>query len=133
MVNNWSVLYSSIMFFEQMIGGHGNVAAFTRTEDVVFVINRKNPQDCVRVLVVNTYTFGVADFYQARAEFPNLNCIVLAGEWNAYTLDAKELANTENVGLLTPKELFAAIWREEPHKYFTKDRKGNPVYHTRVA
>jgi hypothetical protein len=43
------------------------------------------------------------------------------------------VATAEGIGLLTPKELVAAIWREEPHKYVTKDRDGNPVYHTRAA
>ena len=89
----------------------------------MFTITRKKPPDCVSVLVVNTYTFGVADFYKAKAEFPDLNCIVLAGDWCAYTLDAKEVANAENIGLLTPKELVAAVWREEPHKHFTKMRE----------
>lgn len=131
--NNWSVLYSSIVFFERMLNAHRNVIACERSEDIVFTIARKKPEDVVRVLVVNAYTFGVADFYKARSEFPEVTCIVLAGDWNAYTLDAKELANAENIGLLLPKELVAAIWREEPHKYFTKDRKGNPIYHTRVA
>ena len=85
------------------------------------------------MLLVNTYTFGLADFHQARAEFIDLTCIVLAGEWNAYTLDAKELANAEGIGLLMPKELIAAMWKGEPNKYFTKDQKGNPIYHTRAA
>jgi hypothetical protein len=87
----------------------------------------------VHKLIVNTYTFGAADFYKAREKFPEATCIVLAGDWNAYTLAAKELANAQGVGLLTPKELVSALWREEPHKYFTKDRYGNPVYHTRAA
>ena len=104
-----------------------------RSRDILFAITRKKPANCVYVLIVNTYTFGVADFYKAREEFPEATCVVLAGEWNAYTLEAKELANAEGVGLLTPKELVAAIWREEPHKYFTKDCDGNPVYHTRAA
>lgn len=131
--NNWSVPYSSIAFFEKMLGTHQNVAQIARIRDIMFTINRKKPPDCVSVLLVNTYTFGVADFYNARAEFPEATCIVLAGEWNAYTLDAKESANAENIGLLTPKELVAAVWQGEPHKYFTKDRHGNPVYHTRAA
>lgn len=129
--NSWSVLYSSIAFFEKMLRAHQNVARFERVRDIMFTITRKKPPDCVSVLVVNTYTFGVADFYKAKAEFPHLNCIVLAGDWCAYTLDAKEAANADNIGLLTPKELVAAIWKEEPHKHFSKNARGNPVYHIR--
>jgi hypothetical protein len=131
--NGWAVLYSSIGFFGRMFKGHGNVADFLRSRDILFAITRKNPADRVYVLIVNTYTFGVADIYTAREEFQEATCVVLAGDWNAYTLEAKELANAEGIGLLTPKELVAAIWREEPHKYFSKDRHGNPVYHTRAA
>jgi hypothetical protein len=131
--NSWGVSYSSIEFFERMIKGHKNVEQLLRSRDILFAITRKKPTDCVFVLIVNTYTFGAADLYKAREESPEATCVVLAGDWNAYTLEAKELANAEGIGLLTPKELVAAIWREEPHKYFTKDRNGNPVYHTRAA
>lgn len=131
--NNWFVPYSSIAFFEKILRTHQNVAHLERTRDIMFTITRINPSDCMSVLVVNTYTFGVADFYKAKEEFPDLTCIVLAGDWNAYTRDAKELADAENVGLLIPRELVAAIWREKPNRYFTKDAKGNPVYHVRAA
>ena len=131
--NGWAVLYSSIGFFERMLKGHGNVVHFLRSRDILFAITRKKPADCVYVLIVNTYTFGAAAFYKAREEFQEATCVVLAGDWNAYTLEAKELANAEGIGLLTPKELVAAIWREEPHKYFSKDSHDNPVYHTRAA
>jgi hypothetical protein len=47
------------------------------------------------MLIVNTYTFGAADFYKAREEFPEATCIVLAGDWNAYTLAAKALEQTQ--------------------------------------
>jgi hypothetical protein len=131
--NNWAVLHSSILFFERMLTGHQNLAHVMRSRDIMFTLTRKKPPDCIRILTVNTYTFGMADFYRAREEFPEVTCIVLAGEWNAYTRDAKERANIENIGLLTPKELVAAIWREEPHNYFTKDRHGHPIYHIRAA
>lgn len=131
--NDWDVSYSSIAFFEGAFRGHSNVVQFMRSYDILFAITRKKPSDHVYVLIVNTYTFGVADFYKARDEFPAATCIALAGDWNAYTLEAKELANSEGIGLLMPKELLAAIWREEPHKYVTKDPDGNPIYYTRAA
>lgn len=132
-LNDWDVSYSSVAFFEKMLQGHGNVAQFMRSRDILFTVTRKTPPDVVIVLLVNSYTFGIADFYKARGEFPDAKCIVLAGEWNAYTLAAKECANAEGIGLLMPRELVAAIWREEPHKYFTKNRDGKPVYHIRAA
>lgn len=129
--NDWSVSYSTITYFEGMLGRHNNVAGFVRSRDIMFAVTRKKPPDCVHVLIVNRYTFGAADFYRARAEFPEVTCISLAGGWSAYTLEAKELANEENIGLLLPRELYAAIWQEEPNKYFSKDSRGNPIYHVR--
>lgn len=84
--NGWSVSYSSIIFFEGVLRNHGNVSSFVRSRDIMFSISRRKPLDSVNVLIVNTYTFGVADFYKVRAEFPEGSCIVLAGDWNAYTL-----------------------------------------------
>ena len=97
------------------------------------MINRKNPQDCVCVLVINTYTFGVADLYKAREEFPDLTCIVLSGDWNYYTREAKDLTTEEKIGLLLPRELVAALYQKNPNEYFSKDTRGNPVYHIRAA
>jgi transcription elongation factor GreA-like protein len=131
--NEWAVKYSSIEFFERALGGHGNVLQLVRTRDILFTLNRKRPVDLVKILLVNTYIFGEADFYRARDEFVEANCIVSAGEWNGYTQEAKELGASEGIGLFMPKELIAAIWREEPHKYVAKDRRGNPGYRTRVA
>jgi transcription elongation factor GreA-like protein len=132
-VNDWDVGYGSITFFEQMLRGHKNVAQSVRSRDILFAITRKNPADCVHVVIVNPYTLGVAGFYKVREEFPEVTCIVFAGDWNAYTLEAKELADAEGIGLLMPRELVAALFREAPHKYFTKDRHGNPVYYIRAA
>jgi hypothetical protein len=93
--NGWAVLYSSIVFLERMLKGHENVAQFLRSRDILFAVTRKKPADYVHKLIVNTYTFGAADFYKAREEFPEATCIVLAGDWNAYTLAAKALEQTQ--------------------------------------
>ena len=65
---------------------HGNVEQFLRSRDILFAITRKKPSDCVYVLIVNSYTFGAADFYKIREEFPEATCVVFAGDWNAYTV-----------------------------------------------
>ena len=129
--NEWEVPYSSIVWFETMFKSHGNIVQFSRSKDILFSVCRKTPPDTLFILIANTYTFGVADYYQAKAEFPELTCIVLTGDWNAYTPEAKQLTNSEGTGLFIPKELYAAIWKEEPNKHFTKDSKGAPIYHFR--
>lgn len=129
--NDWSVSYSTIAYFEGTLGRHNNIAKFVRSRDILFAVTRKKPSDCVHVLIVNRYTFGLADFYRVRMEFPEATCISLPGGWSAYTREAKELANEEKIGLFLPNELFAAIWQEKPNKYFSKDSKGNPIYHIR--
>jgi len=69
-----------------MLKAHGNVEQFLRSRDILFAITRKKPSDCVYVLIVNSYTFGAADFYKIREEFPEATCVVFAGDWNAYTV-----------------------------------------------
>ena len=131
--NNWQVPYSSIAWFETMLASHGNIARWSRSNDILFVVQRKRPSDNIFVLLVNTYTFGVADYYRAKGEFPKLTCITLSGDWNGYTPEAKKLTESEGIGLFVPKELYAAIWREKPNKYVQRDSKGSPMYHFRVA
>lgn len=131
--NRWGVGYGSIVFFEGVLRTHRNVEKFTRTHDILFTINRVKPQDCQRAVIVNIYTFGAADLYKSRDEFPQATCIVLAGEWNGYTPEAKELAGADGIGLLMPKEFIAALYQAEPQKYVARDKKGNPVYNFRAA
>jgi hypothetical protein len=132
-INTWGVGYSSIAFFGKVIGAHGNVDQFRRTRDILFNISRKRNASDMIVLLVDIYTFGVAHFYEARSQFPELTCIVLAGDWDGYTREVKDITESEQIGLFIPKELIAALWQDEPNKYARKDGKGNPIYHLRSA
>ena len=132
--NGWAVRYSSIGFFERMLKGHGNVVHFLRVPAIYYLRSlARSPPIAFMCLSSTPIRSGLLPFTRRARNSRRRTCVVLAGDWNAYTLEAKELANAEGIGLLTLKELVAAIWREEPHKYFSKDRHGNPVYHTRAA
>jgi len=124
--NDWKVSYSSISWFENALNNHGNVICCSRSRDIFFRVDRKRPSDSLCLLLVNTYTFGVADYYRAKAEFPDLTCIALAGDWDGYTPEAKELTDSMGVGLCVPRDLFAALWKENPNKYVRKNREHTP-------
>lgn len=129
--NGWGVSYTSLVFFEKLIGGHRNVKCFARENDICFDTHRIKQEDIIKIVVVNVYTFGLADYFEVLNQFPDTSCIVLSGGWNAYTRQSKEQAMSDNIGLLIPKELVPALWKEEPHKYYSKDEDGNPVYNIR--
>jgi hypothetical protein len=113
--NDWSVEYSSIMWFEnQFFASHKNVTSVGRSRDIVFTVNRKEQADSVEVLLVNVYAFGIADYYRARAEFPGVKCIVQNGKWNKFTGDALNQASCDGISLFTPSELYAALWKNSP-------------------
>jgi hypothetical protein len=113
--NDWGVEYSSIRWFEsQFCASHKNVSSVERSRDIVFAVHRKNQLDTIEVLLVNVYAFGIADYFRATAEFPNVKCIVQNGKWNKFTGDALSQASCDEIGLFTPSELYAALWKDNP-------------------
>ena len=111
--NDWGVEYSSIIWFEnQFFESHKNVASVERSRDIVLTVNRKKQADKVEVLLVNVYAFGISDYYRAKAEFPSVKCIVQNGKWNKFTGDALSQAICDEIGLFTPGELHAALWKD---------------------
>jgi hypothetical protein len=103
------------MWFEnQFFASHKNVTSVERSRDIVFTVNRKEQADKVEVLLVNVYAFGIADYYRAKAEFLYVKCIMQNGKWNKFTDDALSQAVCDEIGLFTPGELYAALWKDNP-------------------
>jgi hypothetical protein len=127
--NNWDVSYNIIKYIEQVLKNHDEVKSFVRENDIIFKIVRKNDQFEVVALLVNKYIFGEADFYRARDEFPQANCIIIGANWNGYTEEAKDLALKAKIGLFTPTEFMGAInISEKFYNYVKRDGDGNPQY-----
>jgi hypothetical protein len=126
-LNDWNVPYSAITFFETVLKSHNKVESFHRDKDIFFTILRHPPLCAIRVLLVNEYTLGLAAVMRALAEFPELNCIVTGGEWNAYTREAKEYGLDQEIGIYVISEFVGALNLKRPYTYAKKDEKGNPI------
>jgi len=131
-LNFWGVSYSSISFFEKALSGHKKVESFKRLKDICFVIVRTDGT-IIRVLLVDEYTLGLAAVLRALDEFPDIDYVVTAGNWNGYTREAKEYGTNNGIGIFNAGEFLGALWWTEPKKYHQKDEDGNPKYPYREA
>lgn len=132
-LNSWDISYSHISFFERVLRTHDRVESYTRENDIFFRIIRNHDLSPVNALLVNVYTVGLADYFRAKDEFPGMNCLVTAANWNGYTREAKEQAGTDRVGLFVAGEFFGSLWIPQPYRYVKKDDDGNPIYYFRTA
>jgi hypothetical protein len=131
--NSWGVSYSAIAWLEGALKGHKRVTNFVRERDIVFVIDRPSPFPAIRLLLLSEYTLGLATLLKAQGEFPDVNCIIVGSDWNAYTQDAKQHSLGNSFGLFTFSEFFGAIHYEKFYEYAKKDDHGKPIYAYRSA
>ncbi|WP_272692719.1 hypothetical protein [Providencia sp. PROV164] len=125
--NNWNVSYSRISWLEFALKKHDNVANVTRHDDIIMEVERI--KGCKIILIcLDEYTLGEAGVYRVLQEFPNVNFISVGGNWNGYTIEAKKLCLSKNLGLYNSSELTGALWKNEFWLYHQKDDKGNPIY-----
>ena len=124
--NNWNIEFSSILFFEKILQGHENVADYARDKDILFSIERKK-NGPVTAVIVNEYILGLDAYHRIRAEFPGATWIVNLASWNCYTLDAKQAAVADGIGLFLPAELTGALWSPDPAGYQRRDQDGQKI------
>jgi len=115
----------SIAFFEKAIPRHDKVVQLKKLEEQVYEITRLTGGKVV-VYLTNLYTVGLADYYDIRERHPEVNCIVTISNWNSYTRQAKEQANSDHFGLFVFEEFMGALNVEQQWKYVKKDSKGKP-------
>lgn len=130
--NNWGVGYSEICFFEEVLDSHRRIRSFCRSHDIVFHITLWNGTE-LNVVLLNEYTLGLAAVHRAIAEFPHVGYIVNGGNWNAYTLEAKQYGSKNGIGIFIISEFLGALHWRNPKKYVRKDKNGDPVYRYRSA
>lgn len=111
--NNWNVSYRTITWFESLLTGHPNILSFDRRDDIVFDIRRRKQDDTISVVIVSDYVFGIASFYKVLSDFRNINAIVLIGNWNKFTAEAREASHQSRRPLFSTKEIYAALFRDE--------------------
>lgn len=96
-------------FFERGMRGHTAVLDITRIIGDVYEIERTQDRPTLKVLIVDIYIFGEADVVELREAYPDIDCIVLVGFYNRYSLSANNLAKDLGVGLFTIGEFFGAL------------------------
>lgn len=126
--NDWDVGYTQILFLSKVLKGHSKVSEFSRTRDIFFEIKRCPPLNTVKALLVNVYTFGLAAYYKAKSEFPDINCVIVGGDWNGYTKEAKDLAMSEEIGLFAMSEFLGALNLAKVYSYVKLDEEKRPIY-----
>lgn len=131
--NTWDVKFSHIAWLEKLLRNHDNVSAISRDQDILFTVDRSNPQDRLTVLCCNEYTFGLTLVQRALHEFGTVNIIYVGGGWCGYTEEAKAFCLDQRIGLYVTNEMSGALWKRDYWSYHQRNKEGNPVYYYRVA
>lgn len=89
--------------------GHKAVLGITNLHDDVYRIERTEGRPDLTVLIADIYICGEADIYDITYNYFDLDCIVLVGFYNRYSLSAKNVARTNQIGLYDMREFYGAI------------------------
>jgi hypothetical protein len=107
--NRKKVAKSSKSFFENGMNGHSAVRHITALENDMYLINRNSNRQDIKILVADIYIAGEAEILEINPNLQGIECIVLIGFYNRYSIAAKELAKSMNVGLYDNREFFGAV------------------------
>jgi hypothetical protein len=129
----FAVPFSTTSFVIRVLQSHKKVSDFKRTRDVVFDIIRVPALSEVRAVLTDIYTIGLAQLLDAIKKVPGVNCVISGGDWSGYTVEAKDYALQNQIGLFTTSEFFGALWWKTFHDYHKKDEEGYPIYHYKSA
>lgn len=125
--NSWGVSYSRIAWLQSVIKAHLNVINFSRHDDIIMELDRRDAIP-ITMICLDEYTLGEAAVHRVRLEFPTVNFISVGGNWNGYTIEAKKLCISNNIGLFNSSELTGALWKNDFWLYYQRDDDGNPIY-----
>ncbi len=131
--NNWDITFSHISFLEKALGRHKCVADYERSSDIMFTIERTERRPPLVAVLIERYTVSLADVLAVMGEFPSVQGIVTAGDWNRYTREAKEYGLAHSVGVFNITEFLGALWRTDFVGYVKKDEQGRPIYLYRAS
>ncbi|WP_299298549.1 hypothetical protein [uncultured Tateyamaria sp.] len=130
--NDFDVTFSQIVWIEKVLRNHKNTLELQRTNDIQFDLERLTGGVC-QLICINEYTCGVGHVLEVLDTFPNANIIYIGGNWNGYTLEAKEYCLEAKLGLYNSSEINGALYRTDFWNYHRKDKKGNPSYQLKAA
>ena len=123
-VNQWGVPFSTIEWFGNTMKQHSRVVSVEREKDILFTII-DNLDRVFKVLLLNEYKLGVATLMKALNEFPEADYIVIGGDWNSCTNEAKEYGKANKIGIFNFGEFMGAINTKNPKLYRKIEKKNN--------
>jgi len=109
----------SIEAFRTYVSGHSKVSEVQQLETVVFRVQKAYLTN-IGVVLTNIYTVSQADVLEILSGSYGItvNAIVTMSAWNGYTDEAKDYAESQNVGLFTFKEFMGAL-NFDGHRFTT--------------
>jgi hypothetical protein len=105
------------MFLDQILRNHSNVSSVSRSEDILFTVQRTRQGDTLKILCVDEYAFGSAMARRALDEFRKIDIIFVGGKWNHATGDAIEFLKGRNIGVYNAKDINGALQSDKYWKY----------------
>lgn len=130
--NDFDVTFPQIKFLLRVLNNHNAIESVERRNDIQFDIANSQGNK-LRLVCVNEYTCGLARVLEVLETFPGTNIIYVGGDWNGYTMQAKEYCIESGIGLFNSSEISGALFREDYWRYHKRDKEGNPVYSTRSS
>lgn len=131
--NDWGVSFSRISWLDQVLRNHDNIRSVSRHNDIVFEIERRSPDDRLRLVCCDEYSLGVLVVQRALTEFSPLDIIYCGGNWSGYTPEAKEYCIDAKIGLFNSTEINGALRQSDHWNFHRTDDKGNPLYCYKAA
>lgn len=80
------------------------------------------------MICLDEYTCGIAKVLEVLDKFPGASLLYVGGNWNGYSLEAKEYCLGNKVGLYNTNDMAGALHKDDFWNYHRKDEKGNPIY-----
>lgn len=107
--NRETIAPSSKSYFENGMKGHTAVSQIIYLGNDLYIIKRTEDRPDLKILVADIYIAGEAEILEINPNLHDIDGIVLIGFYNRYSVAAKELAKSMNVGLYENREFFGAI------------------------
>jgi len=125
--NDFGVSYGRIMFLQQILETHRNVAQLSRCDDIVFEVKRRKQEDHLSIVCVDEYTVSLELVMTVVQTFPRTNIIFVGGKWNGYTSEAFDFCQEREIGIYNAGEIVGGLHKDDFWTYEKLDDDGNPT------
>lgn len=115
--NSWGVSFGRIMFLDQILRNHSNVSSVSRSNDIMYTVQRTRQGDTLNILCVDEYSFGIAMAHRALDEFGDVDIIFVGGKWNRPTEETVAFLRDRKIGVYNAKDINGALQSDAYWKY----------------